>query len=58
MTDTKDKTPPVSPPVTFHPDVAGESGEPPCQWFMKGKKFCDKIKKTVRCEGNVSRCPF
>lgn len=29
-----------------------------CQWFMGDRRFCDKIKKNVHCEGNISRCPF
>jgi hypothetical protein len=29
-----------------------------CQWFIKRRKFCDKIKKNVRCGGDVGKCPF
>lgn len=29
-----------------------------CQWFTNDKKFCDKIKKVVGCEGDVKKCPF
>ena len=31
---------------------------PPCQWFMYDMKFCNKIKKCVKCGGNVRKCPF
>jgi hypothetical protein len=49
--------PPTAPsPV---PEKLPEKPEiPPCQWFIKKRNFCDKIKKCVRCGGDVSKCPF
>jgi hypothetical protein len=35
-----------------------EAEENACQWFLGEKAFCDKIKKNVRCDGNVRNCPF
>jgi len=32
--------------------------EAACQWFLGENKFCDKVKKEVRCDGNVGNCPF
>jgi hypothetical protein len=40
------------------PDSAVNLTESACQWFLLEKKFCDKIKKEVRCDGNVGNCPF
>ena len=40
-----------------HPETAPLS-ENACQWFLIERKFCDKIKKEMRCDGNVKNCPF
>ncbi len=53
-----EKTPltPPTPALETLPEKLTE--EPPCQWFTNDMKFCDKIKKVVRCGGNVKKCPF
>lgn len=58
MESTPDaETPPRVPPVTLSPDI-GNQAETACQWFMNDISFCDKVKKAVRCDGNVGNCPF
>ncbi len=56
--DVKGETPPVSPPVTITTDAESEAEGTRCQWFMSDMKFCDKVKKYVKCDGNVRKCPF
>ncbi len=34
------------------------AAEDACQWFLGKASFCDKLKKEVRCDGNVVKCPF
>lgn len=60
MDEGKEETPPVSPPATIYPGIAGkpEPENPPCQWFLSDNEFCDKIKKVVKCGGDVKKCPF
>jgi hypothetical protein len=55
--DSKSVTPPKVPAVTLSPEIASQT-ENQCQWFLGENTFCDKIKKNVRCDGNVKRCPF
>ncbi len=51
----KIETPTMVPPVATSPDTSGQTF---CQWFLGEKAFCDKIKKEVKCAGNVGQCPF
>jgi|GEM_PF-2122664 len=51
--ETRMETPPEAPAPVFK-----EMPENTCQWFMDGREFCDKIKKGVRCGGDVRKCPF
>jgi hypothetical protein len=56
--NSKGETPPVSLPKTLSTGVAKETEKPPCQWFLGENDFCEKIKKNVKCGGNVKKCPF
>ncbi len=58
MDEKKGGTPPVSPPPVFSPGIAGEAENHPCQWFLSDREFCDKVKKVVKCGGDVKKCPF
>ena len=58
MDEKKEGTPPVSPPPVFSPEVANKAENPLCQWFLSDNEFCDKIKKVVKCGGDVKKCPF
>jgi len=51
----KTATPPMVPPVVANSEASGQTS---CQWFLDEKAFCDKIKKGVRCDGDVRKCPF
>ena len=57
-TEMPEKTPltPSEPVLETLPEKLTE--EPPCQWFTNDMKFCEKIKKVVKCGGNVRKCPF
>jgi hypothetical protein len=56
--DTKEQTPPVSPPVTISPAFTDETENTRCEWFINDMSFCNKTKKNVKCGGDVSNCPF
>ena len=56
--DTKEQTPPVSPPVTIDPEFADETRNPRCEWFINDMGFCNKFKKNVKCGGEIANCPF
>jgi hypothetical protein len=45
-------------PIAIEPQGPVPLGENACQWFLLEKKYCDKIKKEMRCDGNVKNCPF
>ena len=51
----KTETPFMAPPVAASLEAPDQTS---CQWFLGEKAFCDKIKKGVRCDGNVKNCPF
>ncbi|NIO22914.1 MAG: hypothetical protein GTN38_02705 [Candidatus Aenigmarchaeota archaeon] len=53
-----EKTPPTPPSPALESPPDNPTRKPPCQWFMDGSDYCEKIKKSVRCGGDVSRCPF
>lgn len=47
-----------TPPITPNPDLFPDKTMTACQWFIDENRFCDKIKKDVRCDGNIKKCPF
>jgi hypothetical protein len=51
-------SPQGTPPLTPNPDIFPGKTLEACQWFIGEKRFCDKIKKDVSCDGNVNNCPF
>jgi hypothetical protein len=55
--ETRTGTPPTPPSPAFE-RLTEKPETPPCQWFMNDMNFCEKIKKNVRCGGNVRKCPF
>lgn len=57
-TEMPEKTPltPLAPALESLPEKLTET--PPCQWFLGGTNFCNKIKRVMKCRGNVKKCPF
>ncbi len=57
-TEMPKKTPLTPPTLALETVPEKLTKEPPCQWFLSGTDFCNKIKKNVKCGGNVKKCPF
>ncbi len=53
---TENTSPSGIPPLLQPPSL--EQAKAACQWFLGETRFCDKIKKEVKCDGNVGKCPF
>jgi hypothetical protein len=51
-------TPSTPPSPVFEKLTEKAEEKPSCQWFMNDMEFCDKIKKKVRCGGDIRKCPF
>lgn len=56
--ETPGETPPTPPTPVLESPLGKPEEKPPCQWFMNDNDFCDKIKKIVKCKGDVKNCPF
>jgi len=54
----KDVTPPVPPSPIIYPEIPGKSEASACLWFLEEKNFCNKVKRSVGCRGDLSKCPF